>query len=74
MEAKRQAQLSKAQTELETSEIKLKMVRDGNVTTHVVREPCDNKTNGHWYCATHQTHAANNFEAHDGPECKQVWL
>jgi hypothetical protein len=27
----------------------------------IVRPPCPNKTNGHWYCLTHQKGFANQF-------------
>jgi hypothetical protein len=28
----------------------------------VVKAPCANKTNGHWYCITHKEHFAHTFD------------
>jgi hypothetical protein len=34
---------------------------DGRCGEAVVKAPCRDKTNGHWYCATHREHFTNQF-------------
>lgn len=34
---------------------------DGGSAEAVVQAACRDKTNGHWYCATHREHFANQF-------------
>lgn len=35
------------------------------LTVYFVRKPCENKTNGHWYCLTHNESFTNNFAKDD---------
>jgi hypothetical protein len=65
-----------------TGKNKVEAVQQGEVvivpTQCVIRRPCENKTNGHWCCVTHQLLFENNFgkdtHINDGKRHRLVWI
>ena len=50
---------------------------DGRCGEAVVKAACQDKTKGHWYCATHREHFANQFmkDVHIGTSRhRMVWI
>ena len=42
----------------------------------IVKEPCDSKTGGHWYCVYHNRNLANGIDKdnHIKATCRMAWI
>jgi len=62
----------------ETVTFVFKKGKKSETGTEVVKEPCDDKNNGYWYCLTHQEGFQNNLQKDihidEHPDHKFVWM
>lgn len=57
--------------------IEVAQIPDGRRGQAVVKEACENKGGGHWYCVTHHEHLMNNFmkDTHiEKGDHRMVWI